>query len=70
MKATDSRRLVYLFLIVCLVMIQTGTVLASQNHEHFFNGGYEGAKTCLVCHDKMAGEVMDSVQRRYGGSGS
>ncbi len=61
MKATDSRRLVYLTLIMCLVMIQTGTVLASQNHEHFFNGGYEGSKTCLVCHEKMADEVMDSV---------
>jgi len=41
--------------------IEGEVAAAIHSHEGYIPGGYIDARNCLVCHNEMAAEVMDSV---------
>jgi hypothetical protein len=60
-KSAGPRCIAWLTLIVRLLVIQTNPAVAATDHSNFFSQGFEGSKTCLMCHPRASGEVMDSV---------
>ena len=62
MKAkTWAMKSSWMVLTLLLIVIQTNPALAYKDHSGYFKNGFDGAKTCLMCHGSKAGEVMDSV---------
>lgn len=62
---TCSRKSPWMILTLLLLAAHAYPALAYRNHTNYFNNGFEGAKTCLKCHESMAGEVMDSVHYQW-----
>ena len=49
-----SRWMVLTLLVVALA----SPALAYKDHSNYFKNGFEGAKSCLMCHGSKADEVM------------
>jgi hypothetical protein len=60
-----SRRTLWMALTLLLVGVQAYPALAYKDHTNYFGNGFEGAKTCLMCHKAKAAEVMDSVHYQW-----